>query len=108
MGGTAVAKDEFVWIDSSNRLVELQQLPWNQTDITKVVNGKSGERTFHGDAVARLSYYLQRLLVRVAREAQRLSRNFGKCGEREISASLKIILSPSLATSAVRYVIYLQ
>ena len=28
--------DEFVWIDSYNRLVELQKLPWTHTDLCKV------------------------------------------------------------------------
>jgi ankyrin repeat/BTB/POZ domain-containing protein 2 len=38
----------------------------------------------------------------VAREAQRLSRPVGKCGKSEVSAALRIILTPSLAIPAVK------
>ena len=36
------------------------------------------------DILPRLSYYLQRALVRIAREAQRLSKQVGKCGRQEV------------------------
>ncbi len=32
----STAADEFVWIDSHNRLVELQQLPWTPSDVAAV------------------------------------------------------------------------
>ena len=36
--------DEFVWVDSYNRLVELQQLPWSNHDILRVIqNGRIKE-----------------------------------------------------------------
>lgn len=47
------------------------------------------------DLLSRLSYYLQRALVRIAREAQRISKSVGKCGKQEIASSLKIVLSPT-------------
>ena len=97
--------DEFVWIDSYNRLVELQKLPWTHTDLCKAICQRTsmGESEVIGaDLLSRLSYYLQRALVRVAREAQRLAKSVGKCGKQEISSALKIVLSPSLATLAVK------
>ena len=97
--------DEFVWIDSYNRLVELQKLPWTHTDLWKAICQRTsmGENEVIGaDLLSRLSYYLQRALVRVAREAQRLAKSVGKCGKQEISSALKIVLSPSLATLAVK------
>ena len=76
--------DEFVWIDSYNRLVELQKLPWTHTDLCKAICQRTsmGENEVIGaDLLSRLSYYLQRALVRIAREAQRLGKSVGKCGK---------------------------
>lgn len=36
-GLNVTSADEFVWIDSHNRLVELQQLPWTSADLSKVI-----------------------------------------------------------------------
>lgn len=97
--------DEFVWIDSYNRLVELQKLPWNHTDLCKAICQRTSmqEHEIIGvDLLSRLSYYLQRALVRISREAQRLSRTVGKCGKQEVSSALKIVLSPTSATAAVK------
>ena len=54
------------------------------------------------DILPRLSYYLQRTLVRLAREAQRLSKSIGVCGKENVLTALKVVLSPSLAMSAVK------
>lgn len=92
---SVTSADEFVWIDSHNRLVELQQLPWTTSDIDAVVAktvSQKNKTTEHvsPDILPRLSYYLQRVLVRIAREAQRLAKPLGKCGHREIITSLKV------------------
>ena len=105
---TVTSADEFVWIDSYNRLVELQKFPWNHTDIFTVISAAQNGRDIStpglasspggagggllggggstidspehrnlflsADILPRLSYYLQRALVRIAREAQRLSK----------------------------------
>ena len=39
-----IFSDEFVWIDSHSRLVELQQLPWTQSEVMKVL-----QRTLEND-----------------------------------------------------------
>ncbi len=77
-----------------------------------VVNGASspsngiagvGGGALSPDALPRVSYYLQRALVRLAREAQRLSRaSVGRCGRREVSTAARAVLSPTLAVSAAR------
>ena len=90
--------DEFVWIDSYNRLVELQKLPWTHTDLCKAICQRTSmmeNEVIGNDLLSRLSYYLQRALVRVAREAQRLAKSVGKCGKQEISSALKVVLSPT-------------
>lgn len=97
--------DEFVWVDSHNRLVELQHPPWNQHCIMRVV--RSGRCREHADRIApetipRLGYILQRPLVRIAREVQRLSTGFGLCSKHEIAGAFKIILCPALSDSCLK------
>ncbi|XP_022255677.1 LOW QUALITY PROTEIN: ankyrin repeat and BTB/POZ domain-containing protein 2-like [Limulus polyphemus] len=97
--------DEFVWLDSHNRLVELQQCPWSNHDVLKVIqNGRLKESLslISMETVPRLAHLLQRPLVRVAREAQRFSRSLGMCSKQEISGALKVVLSPALADSCIK------
>lgn len=97
--------DEFVWVDSHNRLVELQHLPWSTHDILKVIqNGRVKESMdrVSMETIPRLSYLLQRALVRVAREAQRLSRPLHMCSKHEVASALKIVLCPALADSCIK------
>lgn len=97
--------DEFVWVDSHNRLVELQQLPWTHHDVLRVLqNGRTRE---HMDQVSmetipRLSYLLQRALVRIGRETQRLTKPLGLCSKHEVYSAFKIVLCPALADSCTK------
>ncbi|XP_075213305.1 ankyrin repeat and BTB/POZ domain-containing protein 2 [Lycorma delicatula] len=97
--------DEFVWVDSHNRLVELQHLPWSNHDVLRVIqNGRvkeSMERVAM-ETIPRLSYLMQRALVRLAREAQRLAKPVGMCGKQEVASALRIILCPVLADSCIK------
>lgn len=97
--------DEFVWIDSHNRLVELQHPPWSQHCILRVI--RTGRCREHSDRISletipRLGYLLQRALVRVAREIQRLSIGMGLCSKHEVAGSFKIVLCPALADSCIK------
>ena len=97
--------DEFVWVDSHNRLVELQHPPWSQHCVLRVI--RTGRCREHAErvsveAVPRLGYLLQRALVRVAREVQRLSGGLGLCSKQEVSGAFKIVLSPALADSCIK------
>lgn len=97
--------DEFVWVDSHNRLVEIQSPPWNQQCIFRVI--RTGRCREHAEritpeTVPRLSYLLQRVLVRIAREVQRLSSHIGLCSKHEISGAFKIILCPALSDSCIK------
>lgn len=99
------AADEFIWVDSHNRLVELQHPPWSQHCILRVI--RAGRCSQHSDristeAVPRLGYLLQRALVRIAREVQRLSSGIGLCSKHEISGAFKIVLCPALADSCIK------
>ncbi|XP_046487314.1 ankyrin repeat and BTB/POZ domain-containing protein 2 isoform X1 [Neodiprion pinetum] len=97
--------DEFVWVDSHNRLVELQQLPWTHHDVLRVLqNGRTREHMerVSMETIPRLSYLLQRALVRVGRETQRLAKPLGLCSKHEIYSAFKIVLCPALADSCTK------
>ncbi|XP_059218755.1 ankyrin repeat and BTB/POZ domain-containing protein 2 isoform X4 [Stomoxys calcitrans] len=97
--------DEFVWVDSHNRLVELQHPPWSQHCIVRVLrDGRCKEyaERVSPDALSRLGYLLQRALVRIAREIQRLSSNLGMCSKQEVAGAFKIVLCPILADSCIK------
>ncbi|VVC91185.1 unnamed protein product, partial [Leptidea sinapis] len=97
--------DEFVWVDSHNRLVELRCVPWSAGDISRALQtGRCRDVAgrFSTDAPPRLAYLLQRALVRVAREAQRLSQNFGFCSKHEVAGAFRVILSTPLAESCIK------
>lgn len=97
--------DEFVWVDSHNRLVELQHPPWSQHCVWRVIRGgrcrELGDRVA-ADAVPRLGYLLQRALVRVAREVQRLSAGLGLCSKHEVAGAFRIVVCPALADSCIK------
>ncbi|KAH8270613.1 hypothetical protein KR018_012296 [Drosophila ironensis] len=102
---TSTSADEFVWVDSHNRLVELQHPPWSQPCILRVLrNGRCQQQAEHlaVEAVSRLGYLLQRALVRIAREIQRFSAGVGLCSKQEVAGALKVVLSSSLADSCTK------
>lgn len=104
-GSESSSADEFVWVDSHNRLVELRQLPWSHRDLQRVLqNGRTREHMERvpTDAIPRLSYLLQRALVRIARETQRLAKPLGLCSKHEVLGALKIVLCPALADSCTK------
>lgn len=97
--------DEFVWVDSHNRLVELQHLPWTHHCILRVL--QTGRCRDHMSRVSvetipRLSYLLQRALVRIGRETQRLSSTMGLCSKHEVTIAFRIVLCPPLADSCIK------
>ena len=80
-------------------------MPWGNHDVLRVVQqGRVREQLSRVsvEAVPRLSYLLQRALVRVAREAQRLTKPLAMCSKQEISSAFKIVLSPALADSCIK------
>lgn len=97
--------DEFVWVDSHNRLVELQHPPWSHHCVWRVIrSGRCRELADRvaADAVPRLGYLLQRALVRVAREVQRLSAGWGLCSKHEVAGAFRIVVCPALADSCIK------
>ncbi|EDV96630.1 GH16366 [Drosophila grimshawi] len=102
---TSTSADEFVWVDSHNRLVELQHPPWSQQCIMRVLrNGRCKQQAEHVsvEVISRLGYLLQRALVRIAREIQRFSAGLGLCSKQEVAGAFKVVLCSTLADSCTK------
>ncbi|XP_067855290.1 ankyrin repeat and BTB/POZ domain-containing protein 3-B [Heptranchias perlo] len=79
------------------RLPELEELPWGLQQLQGVLSKEQPLGEWPRDSLLRLSCLLSRPLLRVAREAQRLSLRFAKCSRSEVQSALKIVLSWPLA-----------
>lgn len=102
-GGQAVNIDSDwdVWLPM---LPQLDDLPWTLQDIAKVLRlGRTREnfRAISPQAVERVSFLLQRPLLRIVREAKRLSVRYYKCSKQEIQTSIRLVLSLSMAKSCL-------
>ncbi|XP_074647507.1 ankyrin repeat and BTB/POZ domain-containing protein 2-like [Tubulanus polymorphus] len=86
------------------KLPNVDSVPWSLKDIHRVFrNGRA--KTFyqqiHSDVPDRFSYLLQRPLVRIAIQAQRLSSHFGICTKHELQTAVKTTLSGFLVESCL-------
>uniref|UniRef100_A0A670IV71 Ankyrin repeat and BTB domain containing 3 n=1 Tax=Podarcis muralis TaxID=64176 RepID=A0A670IV71_PODMU len=91
----------------SRLLPDLEEVPWSLDEVEAVLlllqrkeaRGPVGVAPPPKDALARLSTLVSRALVRLAREAQRLSLRFAKCTRYEVQSAMEIVLGWSLASS---------
>ncbi|XP_064369439.1 ankyrin repeat and BTB/POZ domain-containing protein 3 [Dromaius novaehollandiae] len=89
----------------SRLLPDLEEVPWSLEEVEALLlpprreprppaaAAGPGSR----DAAARLSTLVSRALVRIAREAQRLSLRFAKCTKHEVQSAMEIVLGWTLA-----------
>lgn len=84
------------------RLPELEDYPWTEQELWEVVRRVAGsDAAFTRDAVHRLSVLLRRVLVRISREAQRLSELHRRCTRLEVQSAARLVLSSGLAERCI-------
>lgn len=85
------------------KLPELEDVPWSFGEVASALT-KDEEMSLPPptqDVLLRLSVLVSRVLVRVAKEAQRLSLRFAKCTKYEVQSAVKLVLSWSVSLSCV-------
>ncbi|CAH1257296.1 ABTB2 [Branchiostoma lanceolatum] len=96
--------DDYECTDRYTRLVEIENIPWTEKDIAQVIENGQGKNVCDSvsrDIIQRLSYLLQRPLVRIVREAQRLAIRNCKCTQHDMKTAVKLVLSRTLAESCI-------
>uniref|UniRef100_A0A8D2KWT6 BTB domain containing 11 n=1 Tax=Varanus komodoensis TaxID=61221 RepID=A0A8D2KWT6_VARKO len=84
----------------SRLLPDLDEVPWSLDEVEALLlQRKESRGPPPKDGLARLSTLVSRALVRLAREAQRLSLRFAKCTKYEVQSAMEIVLGWSLASS---------
>ncbi|KAM3859110.1 ankyrin repeat and BTB/POZ domain-containing protein 3-A isoform 2-T2 [Diretmus argenteus] len=86
------------------KLPELEDVPWSLGEVEGAL-GKAEELVVVGcpspEVLAKLSALIGRALVRVAREAQRLSLRYAKCTKHEIQSAIKVVLSWTISVNCI-------
>lgn len=85
------------------KLPELEDVPWSLGEVASALSRdeEMSLPTPPQDVLLRLSVLVNRALVRVAKEAQRLSLRYAKCTKYEIQSAIKIVLSWSVSMNCI-------
>lgn len=102
---TVLAEDTEI-LESTGRLAklpELEDVPWSLGEVACALSRDEEVRlpTPPQDVLLRLSLMVSRALVRVAREAQRLSLRYAKCTKYEIQSAIRIVLSWTVSMNCI-------
>ncbi|XP_063784525.1 ankyrin repeat and BTB/POZ domain-containing protein 3 isoform X2 [Pseudophryne corroboree] len=98
---TVLAEDSEV-LDCSgqcSRLPDLEEVPWSLEELEALLKKEKMLTGASRDVLSKLSSLVSRSLVRIAKEAQRLSLRFAKCTKYEIQSAMEIVLAWSLSSS---------
>ncbi|KAM4573501.1 ankyrin repeat- and BTB/POZ domain-containing protein 3-B isoform 2-T2 [Odontesthes bonariensis] len=85
------------------KLPELEDVPWSLGEVACALS-KDEEMSLPTppqDVLLRLSVLISRVLVRVAKESQRLSLRYAKCTKYEIQSAIKIVLSWTVSMNCI-------
>ncbi|XP_072309785.1 ankyrin repeat and BTB/POZ domain-containing protein 3-A isoform X2 [Eucyclogobius newberryi] len=85
------------------KLPELEDVPWSLGEVEGAL-GKDETLMAGGpppEVLTRLSALISLALVRVAREAQRLSLRYAKCTKHEIHSAIKMVLSWTISVNCI-------
>ncbi|XP_034540751.1 ankyrin repeat and BTB/POZ domain-containing protein BTBD11-B isoform X1 [Notolabrus celidotus] len=85
------------------KLPELEDVPWSLGEVASALSRdeEMSLPTPPQDVLLRLSVLVSRALVRVAKEAQRMSLRYAKCTKYEIQSAIKMVLSWSVSMSCI-------
>lgn len=85
------------------KLPELEDVPWNLGDVESALRKEEELRVGcpTREILAKLSALVSRALVRIAREAQRLSLRYAKCTKHEIQSAIKVVLSWTISVNCI-------
>ncbi|XP_020311247.1 ankyrin repeat and BTB/POZ domain-containing protein BTBD11-B-like isoform X1 [Oncorhynchus kisutch] len=85
------------------KLPELEDVPWSLGEVESALNKDEELRlgVVSQEILARLSVLISRALVRVAKEAQRLSLRYAKCTKYEIQSAIKVVMSWTVSVNCI-------
>ncbi|KAK1168910.1 ankyrin repeat and BTB/POZ domain-containing protein BTBD11-A-like isoform X1 [Acipenser oxyrinchus oxyrinchus] len=85
------------------KLPELEDAPWSLEEVENAIKKEQEAAVgqLSKDALLKLSYLVSRALVRISKEAQRLSLRYAKCTKYEIQSAIKVVLSWTLSVNCI-------